>query len=104
MHIKCKGYGWLLFVVPLLVLIVLRLFAGDAEETHRALLIGADLSISGAVLFIVASKMDHIVGIDIRSRAAWTTDLLESRHSCWNLPLRLVSIILFVTGLVFLAL
>lgn len=103
MYIKCKGYGWLLFIVPLLLLIALRALAGDSEEANRTFLIGADLSISGIILFIVAAKLDHSVGIDVRTRNAWTTDLLESHHSCWNLPLRLVGIMLFLVGLLFLA-
>jgi hypothetical protein len=104
MQIRFKGYGFLLFLVPLFFLIGIRMIVGDWEESHRHLLIGIDLFASGFVLFEIAKRLDRKIGIEVWSRAAWTTDLFESHHLCWNLPLRLAGIILALVGLVFLAL
>jgi hypothetical protein len=101
MRIRFKGYGFLLFLVPTLLLVIIRLVAGDLEDSHRALLTGVDLLLSGLILFLIATRLDRKVGIEVWSRTAWTTALFESQHVCWDIPLRLVGVVLFIAGAIF---
>lgn len=104
MPLKYQRLGCLVFLVPPLVTIPLRLGAkalkdqiGDLSGATQLSIV---LAISGLILFAVALVQDRKIGIEFNSREAWTSRLMESSHTFLDLPIRLIAVVYLVASLV----
>ena len=100
MNPRFKGFGFLLFLIPVLSYIPLRLIVGDWEESHHSAVVSISLLVSCVIMFFAAASLDRKAGIDAFSRPAWTSELMESQHICFHIPLRLAAVILLIAGLI----
>jgi hypothetical protein len=82
-----------------LLYIPIHAIAGEYEASHRDILISITLILSSMAMVYIAAIQDKKTGIDIKSKSAWTTDILESQHICFYIPLRLAGLILFCAGI-----
>lgn len=100
MNPRFKGFGSFLIFVPVLLYIPLRALIGNWEEVHRSAVLSIHLAISGVLLFVIAAIQDKRAGIDVWSKHAWTSGLLESQHICFHVPLRLAAAVVFLGAIV----
>ncbi|HRE79693.1 MAG TPA: hypothetical protein PLN52_01535, partial [Opitutaceae bacterium] len=80
--------------------IPLRVLTGALEEDHRGAVLGLSLMLSATIIFVVAMVGDRKSGIEVWSRRAWTSELLESQHICFHVPLRLAGVVMLGAGIV----
>jgi hypothetical protein len=100
MNPRFKGLGFFLLLVPVLLFIPIRAIAGDLEDTHRNIVLFITLFLSGTVIFMIAAIQDKKVGISAFSRNAWTTEIMESQHICFHIPLRMAGVILVISSVI----
>ncbi len=101
MNPRFKGLGKVIFLVPLLLTILLRMIFGDEESSNRAIYLCAIMNLTGIITFGIAVAQDKKTGIDPFSRKAWTSELLESEHIFLHLPLRLVGLLALLVSPLF---
>ena len=94
---RTEGLGFLVFLVPPFVTIVVRIIIDSSKS--GASLLSMVLSISGIILFAIAAIQDKKVGIDLRHRDAWTRNILESPHTFFGIPMRLIAMAYILTSL-----
>ena len=85
----------------ILVRPLLELFVTGPHYALRRHVDGAVLAIAGAATFWFAVRADRKNGIEVFSKRAWTSDLMVSAHVCFNMPMRLFGIALFLVSLLF---
>lgn len=88
-------------LVPVLSYIPLRMFVESWEESHRNLVLALDLLISGIITLAIAVTQDRKVGIEVFSRRAWTSELMESQDIFFHVPIRLAGVVMLITSCVF---
>lgn len=102
-HFKFKGRGYLpWFILPGVFLVLTPVYGwlrGSSALPVDEHLGAVALAITGVMSFWLAAVGDRKVGIDVFSREAWTSNLLESPHVCFNLPMRLFSLLMLVVSL-----
>ena len=98
MNPRFMGLGRALILVPVLSYIPLRAIVGDLEESHRNVALSLSLLVSSLIILAFAAFQDKKTGIDLRSKHAWTTGLMESQHIFFYLPIRLVGAILLIAS------
>ena len=89
----------MLIVVPVLSYIPLRIITGGLEESHHTAVVSMSLVVSGVVTLIIAAVQDKRAGIDVFGRPAWTTEIMESQHIFFYLPIRLVAVIFLLASI-----
>lgn len=104
MNSRFKGLGKVIFLVPLLLAILLRMFAGEEDESNRGAFLCILFALSGTVTLVIGVLQDKKTGTEAFSRKAWTSDLMESQHLFFYMPLRLVGIVALVLSPLFLLL
>ena len=85
-----QGFGKFLMLIPVLTYVPLRVFVESWEESHRSLVLSLVLLVSAVVTLAIAATQDRKSGLEVFSRRAWTTDLMESQHLFFHLPIRIV--------------
>lgn len=102
MNFRTKGLGFLAFIIPPFVTIPVRMIieAMGSGPTHGVGILSIVLSISGVILFGISLIQDQKVGIDLRTRDAWTRNLMESPHTFFNIPIRLIALGYISTSLI----
>jgi hypothetical protein len=103
MNPRFKGLGKVIFLVPLLLAILLRMFT-EEEESNRGTFLCVLFALSGVITLVVGLLQDKNTGIDVFSRKAWSSELMESQHLFFYMPLRLVGILALVFSPLFLLL
>ena len=99
MNPRFQGFGKALILVPILSYIPLRTLVGDFEESHHALVVSLSLLVSGVLTLAIAAAHDKKAGIDVFSREAWSSGLMESQHIFFYLPIRVVGAILLTASI-----
>jgi hypothetical protein len=86
MNSEFRGFGRFLLLVPVVVNIPMRMIVGPWEESHRAAIVALCLAVSGVFTVAIVAALDKKSGIDVYSRHAWTTGIMESQHIFLFLP------------------
>ena len=102
MNTRFQGFGRALIAVPVLSYIPLRFVIGDLEDTHHALVAGISLIVSAIITLVIASVLDGRTGLNIWTKPAWTSRLLESQHIFFYVPVRLAGAVALLAGIVLL--
>ena len=108
MHIgsKFKGYGYSVLIIVIAAFLVLRPIVeriwSAPEELLRRPVNALVLMLSGLVTLWIASIVDKRNGIDIFKKKAWISDIMESQHICFGIPMRLFGVLIFVVGFILL--
>lgn len=80
------------------------MFAGDEEESNRGAFLCILFALSGGITFAIGVLQDKKAGIEVFSRKAWTSEMMDSQHLFFYMPLRLVGILALVLSPLFLLL
>lgn len=103
MNPRFKGCGLLFWIVLPVSYIPLRMLleaSGNGQmKNNRPVIISLSLAVSGTVLFLVAALQDKRAGIDPLDKSAWTSQLFESQHICFHIPMRLVAAVMILASL-----
>ena len=99
MNERFHGFGRFLILLPVALYIPLRALVGEWEESHHAAVVCLCLALSGAITLAIAAVLDKKSGINIYSMHAWTKGLMESRHTFFYLPIRVVGLLAIVASL-----
>ena len=104
MNPRFKGLGKVIFLLPLLLAILLRMVLGDEDEHSRPVFLCILFALSGAITIGIGAIQDKKAGIDIFARKAWTSEVLESQHIFFYVPLRIAGLVALVVSPAFLLL
>ena len=76
-------------------------FIHEPEAALRRHLGALVFATAGVLTFCAAAVLDRRSGVDVFSKVAWTSQLMESQHIMLFQPLRLVGVVYFVASFLF---